>query len=456
MTPLVTMLALLLAEAEPGVDPCTVPDSERPPDPRCGETLDGRVPAEASTGRKVGQAALAVPRVATQAVLWPVVKTADAVENHHVLDWAQALLTTDDGLVGVRPELQYSTSFVASGGLRFFYRRLPGPGSEIMLGARTGGPSIVHGEVGLRGPERYGLSLLATYDRRNDRLFAGVGPRTEADLVAVGETPSRYGSDNLGAVLHWSRRIPFHFVPQAHADVQRRDYRATDVNGGPSVAETFGLPADQCAARGLAAPCVDDAAMPGFNHGLRLVRAGGGLMLDLRSPARDGRGFSLATDANFARGVAGDPSRHVTLAAESVGALGGDDRVFLLRARAVMVERLSDAPIPFDELFVPSGLQDMRGFPTGRLRGESGLLGTAEYRWYIAASFDATLFADVGTVAGPRFSNIDWSRWFPSFGLGFRYYRPMGAYWDARARDGIQIAYAPEGGLRLLFSMAAF
>jgi len=130
--------------------------------------------------------------------------------------------------------------------------------------------------------------------------------------------------------------------------------------------------------------------------------------------------------------------------------------VFLLRGRAAMVERLSAAPVPFEELIVPSGQSDMRGFATGRWRGESGLFGSAEYRWYIAHSLDATLFVDVGTVAGPRFSNVDWDRWLPSVGLGFRYYQPQGAYWDARAQDGIQIAYAPEGGLRLMFSMAAF
>jgi hypothetical protein len=442
--------------AEASVDPCAVAANERAPDPRCGETLDGRAPAEPSTARKVGQAALAVPRVAAQAAFWPAVKATDFAESHHLSDWMRALLTSDDRLVGVRPELQYSTSFVPTGGLRFYDRRLPGPGSELMLRARTAGPSIVLGQIGLRGPERSGLSLLATYDRRNDRLFAGMGPRTDAELAAAGEDHLRYASNNVGAELRWSRRLPWFLVAGAHTDVQRRDYRATDVLGGDPVTAAFGLPADQCAAQGLAAPCVDEAEMPGFNRGVRLLHAGGGFMLDLRSPARDGGGFSFATDATVARGVAGDPSRHTAFSADTVAALGASDRVFLLRARAAMVERLASAPIPFDELVIPSGLYDMRGFPTGRWRGESGLFGSAEYRWYISQNLDATLFADVGTVAGPRFSNIDWERWLPSFGLGFRFYRPEGAYWDARAQDGIQIAYAPQGGVRLLFSMAAF
>jgi hypothetical protein len=449
------LLLYALLAAETAVDPCAAA-GERAPDPRCGEALDGRAPAEPSTARKVGQAALAVPRVAAQAAFWPVVKTADVVESNHVTDWARAILTTDDGLVGVRPELQYSTSFVPSGGLRLFYRRLPGPGSEAMLRARTAGPAIVLGQLGVRGSERSGLSLAVTYDRRNDRLFAGAGPRSDEDLARVGEGPARYASNNVGAELRWSRRLPWHLVAGVHTDAQRRDYHATDVSGGEAVSAEFGLPADQCAARGLAFPCVDEDEMPGFNRGVRLIHAGGGFMLDLRSPARDGGGFSFATDATVARGVAGDPSRHAAFSADSVAALGARDRVFLLRARAAMVERLASAPVPFDELVIPSGLYDMRGFPTGRWRGESGLFGSAEYRWYISQNLDATLFADVGTVAGPRFSNIDWDRWLPSFGLGFRFYRPEGAYWDARAQDGIQIAYAPQGGVRLLFSMAAF
>ena len=112
--------ALLAADA--AADACATPAAERAPDPRCGETLDGRAPEQPSVTRKLGHATLAVPRVAAQAALWPVVmrSTIDQLEYHHAIDWARALLTTDDGRVGVRPELQYSTSFTPSAGLRLF------------------------------------------------------------------------------------------------------------------------------------------------------------------------------------------------------------------------------------------------------------------------------------------------------------------------------------------------
>ena len=121
-----------------------------------------------------------------------------------------------------------------------------------------------------------------------------------------------------------------------------------------------------------------------------------------------------------------------------------------------MVERFGSAPVPFEELVMPSGRAGMRGFPEGRFRGESGLVGTAEYRWYILSNLDATLFVDVGTVAGPRFSHMDWDRWFPSFGTGLRYHQRAVRYWEAPVLDGVQFAYAPDGGFRVLLALAAF
>jgi outer membrane protein assembly factor BamA len=98
----------------------------------------------------------------------------------------------------------------------------------------------------------------------------------------------------------------------------------------------------------------------------------------------------------------------------------------------------------------------MRGFPDGRFRGPSGLVGSIEYRWFVAYNLDAFLFADLGTVAGDRFAGLAQSHLFPSFGAGIRRLQPTTHYWEAPLLDGFQVAYAPEAGVRLMFSVAAF
>ncbi len=444
------------SDTAPNAAPCTLPAADRPPDPRCGETLDGRVPAGPSSGLAVSRAALLVPRLATRAILWPVVETSDVVEHYRLLDWLRAITTTDDGKVGIRPIINYSTTFLPTGGARFFYRRLPGTGSEIAAQFQTAGSQVMSGRLEWRTPSDIGILVSAIWDRRDDRLFAGLGPNSLADLKASGRQVARFGSDNFGADLHWSRRLPWRLVAYAHGDLLHRDYTASSVHGGPSVADVYGLSPDACTARGLASPCVDEQQMAGFYRGLRIAHAGGGMGLGLRDPGREGAGASLVLDGTLAQGVAGDPSRHATFWAETVLAIGAVNRTFLLRGRAAMVEQLGDAPVPFEELVSPSGQAGMRGFAEGRLRGESGLVGTAEYRWYISSYLDASLFTDLGTVAGRGFSGIVWDRWFPTFGLGFRLFKTQGPYWEATARSGFQLAYAPDGGFRILLSMAGF
>ena len=121
-----------------------------------------------------------------------------------------------------------------------------------------------------------------------------------------------------------------------------------------------------------------------------------------------------------------------------------------------MIENYAMAPVHFDELFVPSGQFGMRGFVDGRFRGLSGIVGTAEYRWYIAADFDATLFVDTGTAAGARFAGLEASNLFWTYGVGLRHVSPTDEYWLAAVADGVQFTYAPNDGFRLLFTLAGF
>jgi len=103
-----------------------------------------------------------------------------------------------------------------------------------------------------------------------------------------------------------------------------------------------------------------------------------------------------------------------------------------------------------------SGNAGMRGFPDGRFRGPSGVVGTAEYRWYVGQWVDASLFTDLGTVAGPDFAGLASARWFPSFGVGLRFYKVPADYWEGALWSGAQLAYAPDSGFRFILAVATF
>jgi hypothetical protein len=156
-------------------------------------------------------------------------------------------------------------------------------------------------------------------------------------------------------------------------------------------------------------------------------------------------------------GVAGDPSRHARLGFDAVGAIGGSDRLLLLRYVAGVVEPLGPAPVPFDELISPCGALGMRGLPDGLLRDRSGMVGTAEYRWLISSGIDASLFLDEGAVAGPWFAGLDATDFHTTVGAGLRFYRQDRArYWEDPTRQGLQVAWAPGREVRLLLSAAVF
>jgi hypothetical protein len=443
-------LALALGAAPPDCG-----DPARPPDTRCGETLDGRSePPDPGTTARV---MFAVPRAASRVVFWPVLATTGFAERHDVVPHLRAALTTDDGRVGVRPELVYATGFRPTVGAHLFYDLVPGSGSRALVRFRTAGPDILLTEFELSGPTRTGLSFHSGWGRRNDFLFAGVGPASRSQLEAEGHGISRYRADISRAELRWSPplRGPLSFA--LFSMVQMRQYGTAEVRGGPSIAELYGAPPETCAALGLNGPCVDPALVPGFDGGSSLAYQGARVALDLRNDARDGSGFGAALESTYGRGIMDDPTRLVRTQLELVGAIGGLDRALILRGIATVVEPLGNTFVPFDELALPAGMAGMRAFPFGRFRDRSSVIGTIEYRWLVAYRLDASLFVDNGAVAGPWFSGLKVDNFFPGGGIGLRYYSSAtDRYWLSPANSGIQVAYAPESGLRLVLALAAF
>ena len=436
------------AQAPPACDA-----SDRAPDPRCGETLDGRPPAETPAGRRAAQVVLTPPRAAARLMLLPVIEATAGAERHGVFPWLQAITTSDDGKVGVRPELQYSTGFVGSVGLGMFYRRFPDPTSELIARFKVGSPNIVHAEVSARGPRWLGLILGAMWDRRDDRLYAGIGNPAPGAAAPV---QARYRGDIYRAEALWfGSRGPLMLTLRTGAE--GREYDAGDVRGGPSVADAYGASPTTCAALGLPSPCTDPVLMPGFNVDRRLLYQRARLGLDLRPPGRDSSGVELGLEGAVMHGVAADPSRQARLSFDGVAQIGGIDRALLLRFVVATVEPLGRAPVPFDEMVSPTGANGIRGLPDGLLRDRSGLVGTAEYRWLISSAIDASLFVDSGAVAGPWFAGLSPEDFRTSVGVGLRFYgRGNARYWQETASQGVQVAYARGQGVRLMLTLALF
>jgi hypothetical protein len=455
-----SILALaLIAEAPQVVTPleaadppaCDVPGQA--PDPRCNESLDGREAPESSASRQAARAALAPPRAAARLVLLPVVEATEATERHQVMPWIRAITTSDDGKVGIRPEIQYATGFTPSIGAMVFYRRLPDPTSEMTARFRAGNAHVMHGEVALRGPHWLGLIIGGLFDRRDDRLFAGIGNPAPG---APDPVESRYRGDIYRGEALWYTPGGGPLTLILRAGFEARRYATDEVRGGPSIADAYGASPASCAARGLAFPCTDPVLVPEFNIDRRLLYQRARLALDLRPAGRDRGGVELGLEGSALHGLGDDPSQHARLGFDGVGAIGGTDRVLLLRYVAAVVEPLGNAPIPFDELISPCGALGMRGMPDGLLRDRSGMVGTAEYRWLISSGIDASLFVDEGAVAGPWFAGLDFGDFHTTVGGGLRFYRQNRArYWEDVAMQGLQVAWSP-GRVRLLLTAALF
>jgi hypothetical protein len=176
----------------------------------------------------------------------------------------------------------------------------------------------------------------------------------------------------------------------------------------------------------------------------------GGVRLDTRQ-GRHGGGILIDTAGSVASGFAGDPSSHAAVGLTLRGTIPLNDRSVVLSTRTMVVEALSDAEIPFEELATPGGAEGLRGSPRGRLRGASSVVATLEYRWLIHPRLDAALFVDDGGAFGPRFAGIRRDRLHPSVGFSL-----LG--WGQETGEdeldgGMSLAWSPDDGLHLLLTV---
>ncbi|MFH0899650.1 MAG: BamA/TamA family outer membrane protein, partial [Pseudomonadota bacterium] len=422
---------------------------------RLGEPLDGREPPpEQGTLEKLPRLLLLGPRIAARACWLPAQTFSVYVEEHKLVQRTYWALTSDDRLVGLRPSLSYQTGFLPAIGARYFDRRTMGPGSLLELGLRSAGPSILSGSLVVRsGLGQLPLGFRVEYGRRNDALFGGTSGESLDELKARGLQIARYSYERAMAGLDASFSLGRGRLLVLSADADVRDYADGVARGGdPPIGEVY------CAETPSKTGCasISSSLVPGFEEGLRVVRFGASVAKIARTRKRFGNSLAGKLGAFYSEGVLGDRSRYLTVLGDLQLVLGHGDRALLLRTKAGAVQPLGETPVPFEELHSPGGPEGVRGLASYRLRGNVGLVGTAEYRWLLTPFLDAAFFVDYGG-AFRLGETIDTNSLTPSIGLGLRLFDARRLpHWSAPLVGGIQIAYAFDEGIQLVIRSSPF
>jgi hypothetical protein len=160
-----------------------------PPDPQAGEGYDGRAApsvTRADLFLPPPRLVLAPLRWTVRAIAWPLRRLVEWDERNNVLATIGAAFSSGDGLIGVRPTLQYSISFTPILGLRIFDSKLLGPTTQSEVTLMTGGLDTFVGQLYLRprpADRAYDATVRLTWVRRNDQVFTGIGMADDPDTL---------------------------------------------------------------------------------------------------------------------------------------------------------------------------------------------------------------------------------------------------------------------------------
>lgn len=364
------------------------------PDPRLGERLDGRTPPSAASSmlRRAGQAALFLPRLGARLLLTPVVAVTEAAEEGHWYSRLYWATTAEDRLSGLRPSLSLESGVNPEVGLRWFDRRSLGPGTLLQLEVAASA-SLRLVEATVRPHER--LTFRAVYHLDEDEVFREASYTEERGAGFVEARLWQSGAWRLAA------------------------------RGGVD-------------ARGFGG----DFPFVSPEKTQRII-GGARMSYDTVLPNRRfGGGFAACGDVRWAKGLGSDKSHDATLGAGLVVPVALSDRVLVLRAAMVSSRPLGGIEVPFAELPTASGRGGVRALRRGRLRSETILVASTEYRWLLSPWTDAAVFVDAGQAG---------SDLTLGYGLGFVAYSSGYPYWRRRPVGRVDVAWS-DSGVRFLLS----
>lgn len=279
------------------------------------------------------------------------------------------------------------------------------PGSRLSLKLGTGGSDWWRIDGGVRVAVGAGfVGLEAGAREQPDHRFYGIGPRTPESAAA------RFGARRSILKLAAGWTFGGWGEVSAFGASTTASLRSSSYGGDPSIEAR------------VASGAIE--ATPAGYGSYGTYRAGGKLVLDTRAGGKRARSGGRL-DATLERVWDDDmPSQRWTRLDARVGAAllldAVSERKVDVKLELQLVEPARDAvAVPFLELASVAGGDHLRGFPTGRLYGESAAALVVDYRWPVAAWLDARAHVGVGNVFGPRWSGLTAGAMRGSTGLGF-------------------------------------
>lgn len=243
--------------------------------------------------------------------------------------------------------------------------------------------------------------------RREDRVFAGVGPGP--DNTAANR--ARFTEERIEAGLRFDWDYWRRSRLRVAAAYDSRSFADSDALGDPP------LSARQDRLAGGRLPAA-------FEEGYSAFRARLELVVDTRE-ATDALTGGARLGAYVEPGVDVErPSErgwvrwgaHAMVATDALGA----QRVLGLEGDVHAVEATgsSNGELPFTELIDPGALGVLPAYLPGQLRGLSSASLTVRYRWPIWVFLDGSLFCSIGSVFGARLRDFALDDLRYSFGIG--------------------------------------
>ena len=250
---------------------------------------------------------------------------------------------------------------------------------------------------------RSNVSFRASWWRRRDALFFGIGPRSSHF------DQSRYQAEtaDVSVVFNQSPTRGIHL----ESTVGARDKLfgdgacCSDPTVQDSVAQgRFALP-------------------PGFTHGYTIAYNRLELTLDSRAPRpkpQSGVRVSLEAQPEYqVRPSKGAWLRYGGTVAGFVD-VTGKNRVLSLAVTTLFVDPIDGTQIPFTEQISLGGQRYMRGYAIGRLVDRSAAVATLQYEWPIWVWLDGTIHVAVGNVFDAGLKDFDTKLLRLSSGIGVR------------------------------------